>query len=55
MTDLDKIQEQLNKLNLNYYTKVNSVSQELRVYSFDGTEWLGSLYFDLDGMWWQNY
>ena len=55
MTDLDKIQEQLKRLNLNYYTKVNSVSQELRVYSFDGTEWLGSLYFDLDGMWWQNY
>ena len=50
MTDLDKIQEQLDRLNVKYEVKRFSIGRELRVYNLDG-EWLGSLYFDLEGEW----
>lgn len=50
MTDLEKIQEQLNRLDIEYDIKRFSVGQELRIYSLNG-EWLGSLYFDLEGEW----
>lgn len=50
MTDLDKIQEQLKRLNVKYEVKRFSIGRELRVYNLNG-EWLGSLYFDLEGEW----
>lgn len=50
MTDLEKIQEQLDRLNIKYEVKRISIGRELRVYNLDG-EWLGSLYFDLEGEW----
>lgn len=50
MTDLEKIQEQLDRLNVKYEVKRFSIGRELRVYNLNG-EWLGSLYFDLEGEW----
>ena len=50
MTDLEKIQEQLDRLNIKYEVKRFSIGRELRVYTLNG-EWLGSLYFDLEGEW----
>lgn len=50
MTDLEKIQEQLDRLNVKYEVKRLSIGRELRVYTLNG-EWLGSLYFDLEGEW----
>lgn len=50
MTDLEKIQEQLKRLDVEYDVKRFSVGQELRIYNLNG-EWLGSLYFDLEGIW----
>lgn len=50
MSDLEKIQEQLDRLNVKYEVKRFSIGRELRVYSLNN-EWLGSLYFDLEGEW----
>lgn len=53
MTDLEKILKQLNRLDLKYIIEKFSIGRELKIYSLGG-KWLGSLYFDLEGMWWQD-
>lgn len=50
MTDLEKVQEQLKRLDVEYDIKRFPTNQELRIYNLNG-EWLGSLYFDLEGVW----